>query len=146
AAEPQPTVFVPAPQAKVFEPLRAAAYAPAMAVAEPAPVQEAEIPFEPVAARAEPSPAPAEMRPVAKIEDPSGADDDDLQPLFRQTHYADERRAKGGWLSLFGRPRHEAPQLRSSSQAQPAIQMVADEQLPEGDDLEIPSFLRRLAN
>jgi cell division protein FtsZ len=60
-------------------------------------------------------------------------------------------------MSLFGgRRRHEEsypevrdlratapiPQARSTGSAQP----VQDEQVDEGEDLEIPSFLRRLAN
>jgi hypothetical protein len=62
---------------------------------------------------------------------------------------------KAGWLSLFGNRRVEAadaepvPQfrnknagaeLRTTASAQPA------EEEAEQDDLEIPSFLRRLAN
>jgi len=58
---------------------------------------------------------------------------------------ADDRR--GGWRSLFGgRPRAESapvarpqPQLRTTWQAEPEAQETPD-------DLEIPSFLRRLAN
>ena len=54
---------------------------------------------------------------------------------------------KGGWRSLFGgRPRAEPapiarpqPQLRTTWQAEPEAQETPD-------DLEIPSFLRRLAN
>jgi len=149
AAAPEPASIISAPQTKVFEPLRAAAYAPAMAPAAPA--MEAEIPFEPAMARTEPAPMAAqapEVRTVTRIVDPSVAEDEDLEPLFPPTHYADDRRPKSGWLSLFGRPRHDAPQpaMRSTSQAQPAVQMVTDEQLQDGDDLEIPSFLRRLAN
>jgi cell division protein FtsZ len=68
-----------------------------------------------------------------------------------------EPRQKGGWLSLFGgsRPRDEAPlgQTRSPApmrsaagggSAQPAPQ--PSEPQNAADDLEIPSFLRRLAN
>jgi cell division protein FtsZ len=68
--------------------------------------------------------------------------------------YAEEK--KGGWRSLFGgRPRYEAPtgqanggfgqgrpQMRTTQQAQLEPEAQAEAQ----DDLEIPSFLRRLAN
>jgi cell division protein FtsZ len=62
---------------------------------------------------------------------------------------------KGGWLSMFGggRARYEAqpvpmtpvsaPSMRTTAQAQP--QTDVEPQAPS-DDLEIPSFLRRLAN
>jgi cell division protein FtsZ len=80
-----------------------------------------------------------------------GADSD--EPLFPAAHASEERRAKGGIMSLFGgRRRHEEsypeprggpiPQARSTSSAQ----LVEEEKLDEGEDLEIPSFLRRLAN
>jgi cell division protein FtsZ len=74
--------------------------------------------------------------------------------------YAEEK--KGGWRSLFGgRPRYDAqsggrgpqasyaggrgqPQLRTTQQAQ--VQVEPETQADAQDDLEIPSFLRRLAN
>ena len=91
----------------------------------------------------------------AAIEDESLAD----EPLFPSIH-ADERRPqKGGWLSLFGgRPRNqtlaEAPVARERPAAAPVAQVrtVSGAQLAEepkgeeGEDLNIPSFLRRLAN
>ena len=109
-------------------------------------------------------------RPIARIIDPLVADDDVAQPdLYLDTpvagrrepiaapepepDYAEEPR-RGGWRSLFGggRPRYEEkpaqqfgrarPELRPTQQAEPEIEAA-----PEGqDDLEIPSFLRRLAN
>jgi cell division protein FtsZ len=109
----------------------------------------------------EPEPAsqvqPA-SRTVTKIVDPAVEE----EPLF-PTPYAEERRQqKGGFFSLFGsRPRYDAapapataparepaarqqpiPQARSTQSAQP----IEDEAADAGEDLEIPSFLRRLAN
>ena len=62
--------------------------------------------------------------------------------------YDDRDHRRSGW-SLFGkksRPQANyaapaAPQMRQTSSAQPAPEARAEE-----DDLEIPSFLRRLAN
>ena len=116
---------------------------------EATPIEAAELPYEPVAARPEPMRLEPEVRPIARIVDPSVADEDDLEPLFPQsTHYADTRRQKGGWLGRLGRARQDAPQtsLRSGSSAQAALQVAPEEPATEGDDLEIPSFLRRLAN
>jgi cell division protein FtsZ len=88
---------------------------------------------------------------------------DDDEPLFPEVH-GDRRQHKGGWLSLFGggRPRYDAPapqaalpreapqrpaagptaQIRTTASAQLAEEPRGD----EGEDLNIPSFLRRLAN
>jgi cell division protein FtsZ len=84
------------------------------------------------------------------------------EPLFPETH-DDHRQQRGGWLSLFGgRQRYEAPpapatrepvrdqrppagpvpQARTAASAQLAEEPRGD----EGEDLNIPSFLRRLAN
>ncbi|MBE7219269.1 MAG: cell division protein FtsZ [Caulobacteraceae bacterium] len=75
------------------------------------------------------------------------------QPPLPDPRQIPER--KGGLLSLFGgRPRHEAaapapapaapiPQARSGGSAQPA---PAEEPMDASEDLDIPSFLRRLAN
>jgi cell division protein FtsZ len=86
---------------------------------------------------------------VPLIVDPAVAEADD-EPLFASPHYGDERRRKGGFLSLFGRPRNESPQrpgtARTGGGAQAALEPAdeADDEVRE--DLEIPSFLRRLAN
>jgi cell division protein FtsZ len=75
----------------------------------------------------------------------------------------DESRQKnGGWLSLFGgRTRHDQSppplrdyrgdptpvlQARAAASAQAALQPAPEAQAEAGEDLEIPSFLRRLAN
>jgi len=96
--------------------------------------------------------APEASRPrIFARNQPDQADDD---PLFIPEQRPAAEQPKSGWMSLFGgRPRYEeeeeripqfrnkqaSPQARTTSSAQPA---------PEGeqDDLEIPSFLRRLAN
>jgi cell division protein FtsZ len=87
-----------------------------------------------------------------RIVDPAVAEADD-EPLFRSPHYSDERRQKGGWLSLFGRPRHESPARAAPPRsggggggAQAALEPLDDANIEDRDDLEIPSFLRRLAN
>ncbi len=69
----------------------------------------------------------------------------------------DRRGQKGGWLSLFGsRPRQDPviapraadpiPQFRNQNAGQPAVRSIEEPEAQAGDDLEIPSFLRRLAN
>jgi cell division protein FtsZ len=126
---------------------------------------------EPVRAEAPPEPriAPAEPPPVIRIIDPSVEDDsaDAYSSGLGRSGY-DARRAspapmnneprqKGGWLSLFGgsRPRDEAPlgQTRSPAPARSAVGGGSAQPMPQqaepqdaADDLEIPSFLRRLAN
>jgi len=82
---------------------------------------------------------------------PELGDDD---PLYIPEQRSAAQQPKPGWMSLFGgRPRYgeeeeripqfrnkqASPQARSTSSAQPAAE-------GEQDDLEIPSFLRRLAN
>jgi cell division protein FtsZ len=83
-------------------------------------------------------------------------------PLFPdRSMTSDDGRHKSGWLSLFGgRPRNEPPplrdyrgditpvlQARAAAKAQHAGQVPEDDHHAESaDELEIPSFLRRLAN
>jgi cell division protein FtsZ len=91
---------------------------------------------------------------VTRIVDPAVAEADD-EPLFAEPAY-DARRPRGGFLSLFGgRPRHEqAPAQAAAPRASGGVRggaqpMEAPAPAPEadaGEDLEIPSFLRRLAN
>jgi len=106
------------------------------------------------AAPAAPQSAPVIVQPVARIVDPAVADADD-EPLFAQPVY-EERRPRGGFLSIFGsRPRYDAPQpaaapaprpAPSRGGALPAEAVATEEEAQQGEDLEIPSFLRRLAN
>ena len=122
-----------------------------MIAAEAATLAPEDIRVESVAPRVEPIQAP-EVRTIPKIVDPSVAEEEDMEPLFPDTsRYVEDRRQRsGGWLSLFGRPRSEAPAptpaLRATSSAQPAPMLAPEEPAAEGDDLDIPSFLRRLAN
>ena len=87
------------------------------------------------------------IQPVVKIVDPSVAAHD--EPLFAPPLY-DDRKPKGGWLSLFGGRRPESPAPgappRSMGGAQPVLETFEDEEAAGREDLEIPSFLRRLAN
>ncbi len=102
----------------------------------------------------DPIPAP---RNAARQPETRAASRPAPEPVIEEETYEPEyedRRSKGGWRSLFGgRPRYEAPapatrpaaspQMRSTQSAQPRT----EEQTSEAeDDLEIPSFLRRLAN
>ncbi len=88
---------------------------------------------------------------VPRVVDPAVAEVEE-EPLFASPHYGDDRRQKGGWLSLFGRPRHETPAQRpapvrgAGGGAQPAVDAMEEADAEDHDDLEIPSFLRRLAN
>ena len=98
------------------------------------------------------------LRPEAPrtvIVDPLVAEESDFDaPLYADPHFEDSRQQRKGFLSLFGgRPqqqqRYEGPpsarqQARPTSSAAP--QIMEEPQAEEGEDLEIPSFLRRLAN
>ncbi len=91
------------------------------------------------------------------------------EPLFPSMHPEERRPQKGGWLSLFGggRPRYETPAAPVPAAREPAreaprerpaaapvaqartvasAQLAEEPQSEEGEDLNIPSFLRRLAN
>ena len=141
----------PAPVAADFEPAYAKTMVPEPTQPRPveaepalATVAQPDFGFEPAA-----KPAPV-MQVVPLIVDPAVAEADD-EPLFASPHYGDERRRKGGFLSLFGRPRHESPQqragaARSGGGAQAAVEPAEDADDEPREDLEIPSFLRRLAN
>ncbi|MBI1683827.1 cell division protein FtsZ [Caulobacter hibisci] len=129
AAYPEPA-YEPAPQ-----PVQAQAdlYAQPEAAYEPEPVYE-------------PAPAPR----VTRIVDPMVAEAED-EPLYSD-HYEDRRQQKsGGWMSLFGGGRQQRyepapqPQARQTSSVRPQLQPI-EPQADDGEDLEIPSFLRRLAN
>jgi cell division protein FtsZ len=117
----------------------------------------------PVAAEA--APAEPVIQPMTRIVDPGAAEPSDLrdEPLFAEPAY-EPRRPRGGFLSIFGgRPRFDTPQQAPAAQAAPApaprtapapsrggaqpmevAQHVED--ADQNEDLEIPSFLRRLAN
>jgi cell division protein FtsZ len=86
------------------------------------------------------------LQPAARVVQPLATDDD--EPLFPTPRYGDDRRQKGSWLSLFGGRRHDGPSasLRTLSAAQPVVDTFEEEDAAADEDLEIPSFLRRLAN
>jgi cell division protein FtsZ len=97
---------------------------------------------------------PQIVKPMTRIVDPMVAEAED-EPLFAEPAY-EARRPRGGFLSLFGgRPRYDAPAaapapapraMASRGGALPAEAPAPVEQADAGEDLEIPSFLRRLAN
>ncbi len=96
---------------------------------------------------------PVVVAPVTRIVDPAAAEPED-EPLFAEPAF-EERRPRGGFLSIFGsRPRYDAPQpaaarttpAPSRGGALPAEAAAPEEEAQHGEDLEIPSFLRRLAN
>ena len=83
-------------------------------------------------------------------------------PLFPQVHYGEDRERKG-FFSLFGRGRQDEPpplrdyrndptpvleaRAQAAQQAAAPVQTQPAQQAADaGEDLEIPSFLRRLAN
>jgi cell division protein FtsZ len=98
------------------------------------------------------------VAPVTRIIDPSVADenDPDNEPLFAEPAFESRSKARGGFLSLFGgRPRYDvpasapaAPRATASARggAAPAEALQPDASAETAEDLEIPSFLRRLAN
>ena len=94
--------------------------------------------------------------PRTVIVDPLVAEDDDIEaPLYADPHFDESRQQRKGFLSLFGgrqqqQQRYDGPPPvraaagRSATAAAP--QMMEEPQAEDGEDLEIPSFLRRLAN
>jgi cell division protein FtsZ len=154
-----PPLMAPETRAASAGPAAAPAYAmaqpaPAPAYGEPALAAEAAEEEQPDLYAA-PAVAAAEAQPMTRIVDPSVADEDDA-PLFAEPTY-EERKPRGGFLSIFGnRPRYDAPQAQpqqaaprpapSRGGALPMEAAAPDEQADAGEDLEIPSFLRRLAN
>ncbi len=131
-------------------PPRAEEIEPPLDLVTPAPAIEPE----PVAAMAaDEAPQPALLFDVPAANAPApGAPDlaaEAEAPIFAANPYAEERKAKGGFLRMFGgRPRTEpsrALPARPTGGALPA-EAVEEQEDPQYSDLEIPSFLRRLAN
>ena len=94
-----------------------------------------------------PRPAPREL---ATARETVTASIEGEEPLFERRPF-EERKVKGGWTSLFGRPRREGratpPALgRATGNAQPAHDILEEENSEDREVTEIPSFLRRLAN
>jgi len=152
-AEPLRATITPAAE-PAGEPVAEPELEPALSLA-PQEEEQADI-F--AAAAAELAEQPQIAEPIAKIVDPSVEELED-EPLFPSS-YQEPRKPRGGFLSLFGgRPRYEAqpapapaPASRpaasaggaATAAAQPAATPV--EEADANEDLEIPSFLRRLAN
>jgi cell division protein FtsZ len=145
------------------EPAAAPAYAsaqlgePALAAAEAFEEEQPDLYAAPAPAQPAPvfaSAGPTVIQPVNRIVDPAVSETGD-EPLFAEPTY-EERRPRGGFLSIFGsRPRYDAPQpvaapaprpAPSRGGALPAEAVAHEEEAQQGEDLEIPSFLRRLAN
>ena len=138
----------PAPAYVAPEPVRQPE--PVFAAAEPVEEEQPDLYAPPLAAQA---PQPAVVQPITRIVDPAVAEEGD-EPLFAPPAY-EERRPRGGFLSIFGsRPRYDAPApqaaqprpMASRGGAQPLEAALPEEEVHQGEDLEIPSFLRRLAN
>ncbi|WP_332772284.1 cell division protein FtsZ [Phenylobacterium sp.] len=160
APTPAPSYAAYVPPAPVSRPEVITAYAPTPAPA-PEPVKAA---FDDEDEQgdlyaAAPAPAPAApepqiVRPMTKIVDPA-VEEMEEEPLFGEAAFEDRRPQRSGFLSLFGsRPRYDAPApapqaarpAASRGGALPAEQPVQEAQTESQEDLEIPSFLRRLAN
>ncbi|HEY8572610.1 cell division protein FtsZ [Phenylobacterium sp.] len=98
---------------------------------------------------AAPAVAEAPQPTVTRIVDPAVDEEADDAPLFAEP-YEPRRR---GFMSLFGgrRPSYDAPApaprpVPVRGGAQPVEAAAPEEVAEQGEDLEIPSFLRRLAN
>lgn len=151
---PEPAAYVPPPAPA---PVATAPVAPVAPAPAPEPVKAVfeEEQGDLYAPASAPTAAASEAqvnRPITKIVDPS-VEEIEEEPLFAQPAFEDRRQHRGGFLSLFGsRPRYQepAPQPRqaaiSRTSAQPVEQAAEEPQTDNQEDLEIPSFLRRLAN
>jgi len=104
--------------------------------------------------QAEPAFQPQISRPMTRIIDPAAAEPGD-EPLFGEPVFEERRPQRGGFLSLFGSRRYDAPApapaaapraAMSRGGAMPAEAPMEQERADSQEDLEIPSFLRRLAN
>ena len=165
APQPQPQpVAEPAPVfAKAAEPVAAEqpSLYPELSDAEPFETRTAQADAEPVI-QEQAAAAPAYVEPERTAA--RGQAEANDAPLFAERPLAgdDHRQHKGGWLSLFGggRARQESPpplrdyrsdptpvlQARAAAVASQQAQPAPEEQAESAEDLEIPSFLRRLAN
>jgi len=142
AAAPEPVSYAPAPAAEVIEPV----------IAQAEPELSFEIPAPQPTYSAAPAPViqqPAQQQRTV-IVDPLVAEPEELDaPLYADQNFGDSRQQRKGFLSLFGggrqpqQQRYDAPRAQGRTAVQP---LMEEPQADEGDDLEIPSFLRRLAN
>ncbi len=164
ALAPAPTArpLAPSPQPASFGDPRRGAYdaAPAVQSERPAAPEAETSSYAQVDLYASESEIKAPAAQAAESERPIARAEPNDSPLFPDRPPGEERHHKGGWLSLFGgRGRQEPAPLRdyrsdpgpvlaarAASMSQPAPAPAEDEHLDSGDELEIPSFLRRLAN
>jgi cell division protein FtsZ len=149
-AQPLRADTTPLTAAAASEPLVAVSPEPVVYEAPVAEAPQADLYAAPVAV------APQPTAPVSRIVDPAVEEEMADEPLFAEPY--ETRRPRGGFLSLFGgRPRYDtpapqaapAPAPRASASrggALPVEQPQLRDQPEAGEDLEIPSFLRRLAN
>jgi cell division protein FtsZ len=142
---------------RIAEPAAAYATAESARLAEPVLTADAAEEEQPDLYAAPLAAAPVVVQPLTRIVDPAAAEAGD-EPLFAEPIY-EERRPRGGFLSMFGsRPRYDAPQPMAAASAprtapapsrggaQPVEAADHEPETHQGEDLEIPSFLRRLAN
>jgi len=166
APAPQPEPARPTARYEAARPVErpSSAFAPEpMSAPEPeivmsAPEPEAELYYDEPSVAEEPRISAPAARTVTRIVDPMVDDVAAEEPLFPENNYYEERRPQkqgGGFFSMFGggRQRYEQqasaapqPQARSTQSARPQLQPIETPQTDDGEDLEIPSFLRRLAN
>ena len=143
-----------------IEPVAATVAAEAAAFAPTVDEEQPDIFAQPAAAEPAAVAADPVSAPVARIVDPEAAEpgDERDEPLFAESAF-EPRKPRAGFLSIFGgRPRFETPQppqVQPVARApQPApvrggaqpLEAAAPEEAEQNEDLEIPSFLRRLAN
>jgi len=112
---------------------------PVMAIAPAPTVAQADFTFE--ATHSSVIPLQPATRPTAEA---AG----DEEPLFATPRYGEDRKQKAGWLSLFGGRRPDGPSApgRPMASAQTQPEPFEEDEDSADEDLEIPSFLRRLAN
>ena len=147
------------PRAPEPEPAIAASVEPELVAEATLEAEQPDIFSVPLTVDPQPVESAAET-PVTRIVDPAVETQDVLdEPLFAEPVY-EPRRPRGGFLSIFGgRPRYEAPQAPAAQApaprptpapsrggAQPLEAVAPNESADQNEDLEIPSFLRRLAN
>ena len=147
------------PRAPEPEPAIAASVEPEMVAEATLEAEQPDIFSVPLTVDAQPAQAATETT-VTRNADPAVETQRVLdEPLFAEPVY-EPRRPRGGFLSIFGgRPRYEASQAPAAQApaprptpapsrggAQPLEAVAPSESADQNEDLEIPSFLRRLAN
>ena len=155
APEPVQAAFTP-PTAPVFEPPlfddRASVGPDFLAPEQGDLLAAASQVAAPVEAVADPAPAIRPIEPtIKKIVDPSVASDDDVDGIFPNSIASTPPQPRSSGFRLWGQKRPariDPPPAAASPRAGGALPAEApgEAPAPEGDNLEIPTFLRRLAN